>query len=200
MDPLGIIGIALGTVGIAVTVMIAYWQHKRAEKAEKNLQLVLQNLPSQLLNNVSRFLREGESEAHELYDLLASGKSFHSEYRDLNGDGRDELLIYYPYGAHGTALQVFSFQDWKFDLIAELEINTPAGFTFKDIDGDGRVEVVTHEVSDAADFPYVMGFRDEVWYHLEDDRFVEIKRTNLYDPEDLNKARDNPEEWFKEGQ
>ena len=189
MDSVGIIGIVLGVAGITVTVAIAIWQHKRAEKAERNLQIVLHSLPSELLTNVSRFLQEPQTDIHELYDLQESDKRLHTSHADLDGDGEDELLIQYPYGPHAAVLQVFGFREGDFKLIDEITVDTMAGFIAEDKDTDGRLEVVTLEVSRDADFPYVMGFRDEVWYRLESDRFVEVKRINLYAPEDLKRAR-----------
>jgi hypothetical protein len=99
------------------------------------------------------------------------------------------LLVQYPYGAHAAVLQVFGFREGDFKLIDEITVDTMAGFIAEDKDSDGRLEVVTFEVSLEADLPYVMGFRDEVWYRLENDRFIEVQRINLYDPKDLKKAR-----------
>lgn len=200
MDSLGIIGIALGVIGIAVTVAIAIWQHKRAEKAEKKLRTILDNLPSQLLTNVARFLQKPQTDIQEFYDLQESEKRLHTLHTDLNGDGEDELLVQYPYGAHAAVLQVFGFREDGFKLMDEITVDTMAGFIAEDKDTDGRIEIITIEVSRDADFPYVMGFRDEVWYRLENDHFVEVQRINLYDPEDLKKARSDSDEWLRESQ
>ena len=192
MDVIGIIGIVLAVISFGFSI----WWYRRANKAEKNLQRVLQHLPTELLNNVSRFIATPQSEIHELYDLQESERTLHTSYADLDGDGQDELLVQYPYGAHAAVLQVFGFRDGDFKLIDELTIDTMAGFLAKDVDGDGRLEVVTHEVSHDADFPYVMGFRDEIWYRLENDRFVEIRRVHSYTDEALSKARKDHEAWL----
>jgi hypothetical protein len=194
MDPVGIIGIILGVIGIGVS----YWQYKRAEKAENNLHIVLHRLPSQLLSNVARFLQTPQSDIRGLYDLQESDRRLHTSFADLDGDGEDELLVQHPYGAHAAVLQVFGFRDGDFKLIDEITADTMAGFVAEDKDGDGKLEVVTHEVSRDADFPYVMGFRDEVWYRLENERFVEAKRINLYDSKDLKNARRDHERWLSE--
>ena len=200
MDAVTLIGIVLGLMGLVLTTSIAIWQHSEAKKAKAELNGLLQSLPSQVFDNVSRLLQANQPEFSELYGMLNSEKALQSRYADLDVDGKDELLVQYPIGAHGAALQVFGFRDWEFKLIAELSIDTPAGFVAEDVDGDGRLEIVTNEVSQDADFPYVLGFRDEVWYRLENDRFVEVKRTNLYDKKDLEKARRNAEKWLNEGQ
>ena len=200
MDALGLVGIVLSVLGICVTAAIAYWQHKRAEKAERNLQIVLNSLPSQVLSNVTRFLQEPHSGVQELYDLQESSERFHTSRADLDGDGEEELLVQYPYGAHAAVFQVFGFRDGDFKLIDEITVDTMAGFVAEDKDADGKLEIVTLEVSIEADFPYVMGFRDEVWYRLENDKLTEVKRINLYDSKDLKKARKDSGKWFKEGQ
>ena len=121
--------------------------------------------------------------------MQESENRLHTSYADLDGDDEDELLVQYPYGAHAAVLQVFGFREGDFKLIDEITVDTMAGFIAEDKDSDGRLEVVTFEVSLEADLPYVMGFRDEVWYRLENDRFIEVQRINLYDPKDLKKAR-----------
>jgi hypothetical protein len=192
MDVIGIIGIVLAVVSLS----FAIWQYQRANQAEKNLQLALKSLPTELLNNVSRFLERPTSDIRELYDLQESERTLHTSYADLDGNGEDELLVQYPYGAHSAVLQVFGFRNRDFKLIDEISIDTMAGFLPKDVDGDGRLEIVTHEVSRDADFPYVMGFRDEVWYRLENGHFVEVKRSHCYTDEALNEARRDHASWL----
>jgi hypothetical protein len=186
------IGIALGIFGIVLSTGIAIWQNSKAKQAEAELNNFLHNIPTQIFDNMSRLLLDHNAKTNDLYDLFTSGKSFHSECVDLNDDGEDELAIYFPYGAYGTALQVFWFMNRKFSFLAELTINTPSGFAFKDIDGDGKLEIVAHEVSRDADLPYVMGFRDEVWYRLVVNSFVEVKRIRLYTTKELEEARSDP--------
>ncbi|HJV66302.1 MAG TPA: hypothetical protein VJ550_11245 [Geomonas sp.] len=191
------IGIILAIFGLMLSIGIAIWQNSKAKKAEEKLDNFLHNMPTQIFDNVSRLLLKNDNEAHDLYALFSSGKSFHSECVDLNGDGEEELAIYYPFGPYGTALQVFGFMNRRFSLLAELIIDTPSGFVFGDKDGDGRLETVVHEVSHEADMPYVMGFRDEVWYRLESNRFVEVKRIKLYSSDELEEAHRNPEKRLK---
>src|SRR5207248_670861 len=101
-----------------------------------------------------------------------------------------------PFGMHAAVLQVFGFRDYQFKLIDEITTDTMAGFLSKDADGDGRLEIVTHEVSLDADFPYAMGFRDEVWYRLENGHFVEVKRRHCYSDEALTEARRDEAAWL----
>ena len=49
MDPIGILGIVL-------SIALAIWQYQKAQSAEKHLHDLLQNLPIQLTENVTRVL------------------------------------------------------------------------------------------------------------------------------------------------
>lgn len=167
-----------------------------AKKAKRELNNLLESLPSQVFNNVSRLIESNRDVNPELYEMMDSDDPLESRYIDLDKDGKKELVIQYPIGAHGTALQVFGFRDYEFRLINETSTDTPAGFKFEDVNNDGKFEIITHEVSLKADLPYVMGFRDEVWYRFENDEFVELKRINLYEIKDLKNARRNPEKWL----
>ncbi len=183
--------------GLLLTSGIAIWQHLEAKKAKKELNSLLESLPSQVFNNVSRLLESNRENNTELYGMMDSEDPLESSYIDLDKDGIKELVVQYPIGAHGTALQVFGFRDYEFRLVGETSTDTPAGFTIEDIDNDGKFEIITHEVSTDADLPYVMGFRDEVWYRFENDNFVEVKRINLYEKKDIKKARRNTVKWLE---
>lgn len=189
--------IILTILGLLLTSGIAIWQHLEAKKAKNELNSLLEGLPSQVFNNVSRLLESNRENNTELYGMMNSEDPLESSYIDIDKDGRKELVVQYPIGAHGTALQIFGFRDYEFRLIGETSTDTPAGFTIEDIDNDGKVEIITHEVSIDADLPYVMGFRDEVWYRFENDNFVEVKRINLYEKKDIKKARRNTDKWLE---
>jgi len=179
------ISILLSVLGMLLTSGIAIWQHLEARKAKRELNGFLESLPSQVFNNVSRLLESNRESNPELYGMMDSEDPLESRYIDLDEDGKKELVVQYPIGAHNTALQVFGFRDYEFKLIGETSIDTPAGFRIEDINNDGKVEIITHEVSLDADLPYVMGFKDEVWYRFENDDFTEIKRINLYEKKEL---------------
>jgi hypothetical protein len=171
------ISILLSVLGMLLTSGIAIWQHLEARKAKRELNGFLESLPSQVFNNVSRLLESNRESNPELYGMM---------------------VVQYPIGAHNTALQVFGFRDYEFKLIGETSTDTPAGFRIEDINNDGKVEIIAHEVSLDADLPYVMGFRDEVWYRFENDDFTEIKRINLYEKKELKNARHKPEKWLED--
>lgn len=84
---------------------------------------------------------------------LEDGSVFEDRYprlADLDGDGRDELVIVRSYPAAGAAVTVFGIRAGALALLAESaaigEANrwlNPAGFP--DVDGDGRLEVAVVE-------------------------------------------------------
>ncbi|MDR3607607.1 MAG: hypothetical protein P4M08_09525 [Oligoflexia bacterium] len=66
-----------------------------------------------------------------------------AEFADINNDGKQELLVSYPSGAHGSTMRAFQ---WDGDLV---EIGSFFGdcgpyFDIRDVDGDGQKEVVTY--------------------------------------------------------
>lgn len=190
------LGIILGFCGIVLTAGIAIHQYIRANKAEAKLYNVLNSLPAEISTKILQLQSSINVEANQPFGLLESGESLETKIVDLDNDGAAELLVQYPFGVHNTVLQVFGFRDRQFNLITELEIDTPAGFWTEDKDNDGNIEVITHQVSLSADLPYVMGFRDEVWYRLENNELKEVNRINLFSSDDLNKAKNNAESWL----
>ena len=183
----------LALFGIVVSLGVAYWQYRDAQKAKAELSAYMRRLPDQLLNNISGFLKGQQGEALEFYDLQESDKVFHTRIVDIDGDGEDELLVQYPFGLHNAALRVFGIKDHEFQLIDEISADTVAGFLIEDLDRDGRLEVKTLEVSPAANQPYACGFRDEVWFRFQNGKFEEVGRKHLYTQKDLNDFRSREE-------
>jgi hypothetical protein len=90
---------------------------------------------------------------------------------DLDGDGRDELILVRSYLAKGAALVVLALRQGRLELIAETpptgRPNTwlnPAGIA--DYDGDGRLDIAYVQM------PHVLGLL-RLWT-LKDGRLVEI--------------------------
>lgn len=165
-------------------IAIAIWQYIEARKAKAELESVLELLPEQLVSSVKDYVtRFGDGPD----EISSSDFRLTAKYADLDGDGHDELLIQTPFGLHNSQMKVLGFRDWEFKLIAELEVMAPSDFEVRDIDGDGRLEVVAIDQADT-EFPYVCGFRDEVSYRLENDTFIEIARKPLYKPHELKQG------------
>ena len=169
----------IGIVGIILSLLIAFWEYRKAKKSDKMLSKIANELPNELITNINRILVNNHSK-DELDNLnkeyISPDNLLRTKYADLNKDGYDELLVEIPVGAHGTALQVYGRKDWKFNLLAELKTDTPVGFLLEDIDNDGFIEVGAPCTSYVVDLPYVAGLRDFVWYRLQNNEFVEIKR------------------------
>jgi hypothetical protein len=90
---------------------------------------------------------------------------------DLDGDGRDELILVRSYLAKGAALVVLALRQGRLEIIAETpptgRPNTwlnPAGIA--DYDGDGRLDIAYVQM------PHVLGLL-RLWT-LQDGRLVEI--------------------------
>jgi hypothetical protein len=164
----------LGIAGIAIGLAIAAWEYLRAKKAEAELTRVLQQLPGQLVENISRFISRPEStnpsEAHS-QDNYSS-----AQYFDIDNDGCDELIVQFPAGAHGSAIQIYGFKGNQIHLKAESWSGTPCGFEIDTSDPTYSPLLRSVEISDAADLPYVYGLRDVVWHRLENGELVEYKR------------------------
>ncbi|MEO1208217.1 MAG: VCBS repeat-containing protein [Cyanobacteria bacterium J06638_20] len=180
MDPISILG-------ILISLGIAAWQTKKANDTESKLFKILKSLPSQLTENISSTFQTANltsddlsfQESEELTDsaIIESREPLSQAiYRDLDGDGREELIVQFPFGLHGVAMQVYGLSNFEFRLIAQLTTDAPVFFEFEDVNNDGRIEIKSIETNVSSGLPYVMGLRDEVWYQLESSNFVEVKR------------------------
>jgi len=170
MDPLGIIGIMF-------SLAIAYWQHRRAITAELKFDKYLQQLPAQLVEGVVKSI-ESAKPAHPATDgeLLSSDRLTSVMYADLNNDGQDELIVQFPVGVHGSAIQIYEIGREGLKLITEWSSDTPAGFEIDNSDPQFAPLLRTGETNRSSELPYVSGLRDVVWYRLEHGQFVEHKR------------------------
>jgi hypothetical protein len=177
----------LSILGIVISLAIAAWEHRRANKAEVELAKAFRELPEKLLNDFARLvgasLTEGEGKT------TSTDSSLNIQHADLNGDGKPELLVSFLSGPHNTALQVFGMKShWEFGLLGEIYGSTPTDFDLEDVNDDGVLEVSVVEISKTPDLPYVMGLRDRVSYKLTGEGFVEVKRVKCYSAEDLREA------------
>ena len=184
-----LLGLALGLIGIAVSIAIALWQHSKAKSAEKHLASVLASLPKALLEGVgkvfaSRMLAEGiDPKADDSY------RQFRARYADIDGDGQDELLVELNSGAYASVLFVYGLQSWELKKIGELYSTNIGGFEISDLDGDGRLEIRTVEIAQRPELPYVAGLRDEVVYRFLNGRFVELSRRECFSEEEMRERQ-----------
>ncbi|MBT9154984.1 MAG: hypothetical protein DDT39_01674 [Firmicutes bacterium] len=177
--------LVLSVIGLLLAVGIAGWEYRRANRAEAALAKAFKELPLRLVSDLSRMIApqgQGAPATQEIPGLV-------TQFADLNGDGKSEMLVSYLSGPHNTSLQVFGMKsDWEFGLLGEIIGQTPTDFDLEDIDGDGIPEVSVVEIAKAPDLPYVMGLRDRVTYKLGNSGFVEVKRVKGYTAEDLRIA------------
>lgn len=180
-------GNVLTVIAILLAIGIAIWQYWDAEKARAELESLLRSLPNQVLTSVQDYVNRIQRADGAVSEISSSDFQMTAKYADLDGDGKDELLIQVPFGPHNSQLRVFGFRDWDFKLIAELEVMAPSDYEVRDVDDDGRLEVVTVDQANT-EFPYVCGFRDEVVYRLDKDTFIEIERRPLYNDKELEQG------------
>lgn len=163
----------LGVLGILVGLAIAWWEYRRAKKTEAELACVLQELPSQLVENISRFISEPHDNTQEIHSQESLSSA---QYFDIDGDGRDELIVQFPAGAHGSAIQIYGFEGSEFHLKAESWSGTPNGFEIDTTDPSYSPLLRSVEQCSAADICYAAGLRDVVWHKLIDGELIEYKR------------------------
>jgi hypothetical protein len=168
----------IGIIGIVISLSIAYWQYRKAKLSTEKLQSYLHELPLILVRNVTRLLNKNENnllkESGE--DIITSSNNVLVNFADIDNDGTEELLVQFPYGAYGSALQVYGIKNFRFHLISEISSCEYGGFKVEDIDLDGNLELKVIETNKSSGLPYVGGLRDKVWYRLEGNEFIEVKR------------------------
>ncbi len=131
MDILGVGGFSVGIISLGYAI----YQTVQAKNAEHKADRSNEHLRGQIAFVVNA-LNKGSSQ---------SQSPIQATYADLNGDGKQELLVTYPVGAHGANMIVFSW-----DSFGELrEIGSFFGdcgpyFAVEDVDGDGLPEITTY--------------------------------------------------------
>src|SRR5258708_10091965 len=99
LDPVGIAGILLGGA-------IAWWQNRKAARTESALNQALDGVPAKVADALRVIV--GATNTPEAKAALPKNWPMGVEYADVDGDGKNELLVQYPAGAHGSHLKVFA--------------------------------------------------------------------------------------------
>ena len=182
MDP-------LSAIGILLSLGIAAWQHRKGRRSEDRLERLIGSIPHQLASNLPRLNPSAEPTEPPAHAPVDSASPFLVREADLDGDGRNELLIQYIAGAHGSALQLYGMQDFEFKLLGELGTDTPAGFEIADLDSDGRLELRTYETDYSTGLGYAFAPRLEVRYRWTGSSFDEVFRQQAYTEAEVEERR-----------
>ena len=167
LDPIGIAGILIGGA-------IAWWQNRKAARMESALNHNLAAVPGKIADTLKAIV--ASTNAPEAKAALPDNWPMAIDYADVDGDGKNELLVQYPSGAHGSQLKVFAWRQGDFSEIGALAAGTPAGFDVGDFDGDSRTEIKAEEVDWNAGQPYVTAPRIELLYRWNGSLFEEVSR------------------------
>lgn len=168
----------LGLIGILITLLIALWQSREAAASKMQLDNYLLKLPSVIVQNVvariESFEPIGPTQANER--LISHDNMTSTLYADLDNDGKDELIVEFPVGVHGSAIQIYKIGFEGPTLLAEWSTDVPYGFEIDKSDPTHSPLLVTGETNASSGLPYVAGLRDTVWLKLENGKLVEHKR------------------------
>jgi len=168
-----VIAILLALVAIALG--FAWWQGRKAVLARRTLVLAVEELPSKVIGAV-RFILQLDQQGSTIDPVVAERWCGAIDYVDVNEDGREELLVQYPTGAHGSALRILVWRNNKFEELASLRVGTPVGFEFGDFDGDGRVEIRTQETDWSVNLPYVRAPQSVLLFRWNGTEFAEVSK------------------------
>jgi len=170
MDPLAVLG-------IVITIIIAGWQYRKAKIAENKLSSTLKELPDNIVEKLGLIIQSLPiKEIEETTKSTIEVDMTHIRYADVNNDSRNELLVEYPCGAHGTVLNIYGWQNDEFELIGKLTSGTPEGFEIGDFDADGRIEITSKETDWDTNLPYASAPRLIVMYRWNGSDFEKILR------------------------
>jgi hypothetical protein len=149
---------------------IAWWKQREAHRTKQALNAALEAFPAGVAAALDTVLESSQE------DVPTSAALPVVNYQDVNADGKRELLVQYPAGAHGSGLRIFGWKDGEFRQLARLGVGTPVGFEYGDFDGDGNIEIRTEEIDWSANLPYVSSPRVVLLIRWNGTDFVEVSR------------------------
>lgn len=196
----------LEAIGVVVGLLGVIYGEVRARKAQRELDSRLGSIQEgqdALTRAMAGVLGDNLPDTREEYMARGSHERATGEritdpdrdlpvavgYADVNNDGRPELLVQHPIGAHSSMLKVYGwrgdFPAGDFGEFGELQSSCPSSFHVEDIDGDGRLEVLTVDL-DWNDMPegrgYANGPRYRMVYRWIDDRFERVSQAPVWGP------------------
>jgi len=165
-----VVGLILAVMGWIVTAIFAFRSDQRAARSNAEARAAIASVPEQVEEGVRRILAELH---HVLQDVRMA---------DVDGDGKEEILVEGPAGAAGRHLVVFKADYKGLDLLKLGEFFSEAGgFDFQESPLDGRRLIVTGELDwDApGDLSHVEMPRIKVVYQWDGKGFREVSRTKF---------------------
>lgn len=183
----------LTITGWVVGIVSFYYAYRSGKKYEELISKLFNKLASQPFELIGMLGIDAQTTVKHLYDFQ---EHIHSPYTvtklDIDQDGEEELLVQSGCGPYSCKLEIYKFNraddEPTLTLIDSTVVSTMAGYVFNDIDGDGKIEIITEDNSLKAEKPYVMGLRDRVIYRFENKKLKEISRIELYNDEDLKEV------------
>ena len=181
---------SLCLTGILVTLLIALWQSYEAAKAKRQLDNYLKNLPEVIVSNIFEMLNSSNDHTTDRDRLVSPDHRTSTMYVDLDNDGNDELIVEFPVGAHGSAVQIYKLTYGGPELVAEWSTDVPYGFELDRSDPTYSPLLQTGETNRSSGLPYVIGLRDTVWLRLKDGKLEEYRRDQPSEQEIAEKLQE----------
>lgn len=176
MDP---ISLSFGVVGVVISLAVAWWQNRRAVRAEAELRDVLRGIPQQLTQELRQILAAAPPSPGGQTDS-PNGAPRVLGYGDVDADNRQELVVWYPVGAHGSVVKTFEWQPTMgLEEGGQVASNTPFPGQIGDFDADGRPEIMLAQAGAPGDATARL-FR--VVYEWDGKKFAEVLREAGYPP------------------
>ncbi len=188
----------IGFILAFVSFGYALYQQKRADKANALLAEHITKTGETVVNDVrSIFDRINKDQIENTNeDETSHGKNtqrFQVDYKDVDHDGKNEIIVQYPAGAHGNAVRIFGWRDMELEEIGFLGSGCPVPAEFKDIDNDGKLEILIVNTDWSVDLPYYNAPRLTDIYKWDGREFVEVGSFKNYTDEELEERRRHQE-------
>ena len=169
--------IALGILGVLFVTALGFvwWEKRQLAEARIALNQAANDLPL-IVTGALRFIIQLNPKGSMVQGIPGKEWCGAIDYADVNGDGKKELLLQHPTGAHGSTLKILEWKTGKLEELADLSVGTPAGFDFGDFDGDGKIEIRTEETDWSSGLPYVSAPRLILFFRWNGVRFIEVFR------------------------
>jgi hypothetical protein len=201
-------------VGLLVGVLGVLLGELRARKAQRELRRRLGSIEDKTTRVMATVLgenlpQEGWPEWTGSFERATGEKILDPDhdlpaavgYADANNDGRPELLVQHPIGAHSSMLKVYGwrgdFPVGDFEQLGELHSSCPTSFQVEDVDGDDRLEITAIDVDHEAmpeDRAYANAERVRVVYRWDGSQFTKINEGSTWDP---MVEQDPPEDFIR---